>query len=208
IWLPTKIDTPLADAASKVIIAIDTARKSQLYWFLRTALGKAKGKKIGQTQSEVWVVPTPQLTRLALMLRVFGCKLTRIPDDFNQLFKWQKDFAISTPQDEMVKEARSSPGFIGLGIMRAQQAVLVEYALTAGADAPSPAGSSPPMPATSAIIVPISATRQVTIQRVSVTNTTRGTTWRGLVTPSGADAALLWGREGWVPGGFCFVVRS
>src|SRR5262249_8283502 len=103
---PTKVEASRTDAASKVIIAIDPARKSQLYWFLRTVLGKAKGEKIGQTQSEVWVVPTPQLARLALMLRVFGSRLTRIPDDFNQLFKWQKDLSMSVARDEMVKEAR------------------------------------------------------------------------------------------------------
>src|SRR5262249_61891263 len=110
-----------------------------------------------------------------------------------QLYKGQKDSAISAAQDEMMKEARGSPGFIGLGIMRAQQAVLAEYALTIGTDAPSPAGSSPPTRATSAIIVPISATRQVTIQRVGVTNTTRGTTWRGEGHLNGGEAAPWWG---------------
>jgi hypothetical protein len=138
------------------------------------------------------------------MLRVFGSKLTRIPDDFNQLFKWQNDFAMSVAQDEMMKAARSSPGFIGLGIMRAQQAVLAEYALTVGADVPSPAGNSPPKGSTSAIIVPISATRQVTIQRVAVTSTTRGTTWHGKVTESGENALLMWWKEGRLSGIFAY----
>ena len=78
--LPITVDAPrgaATDAGSKVIIAIDPARRSQLYWFLRTVLGKVKGEKIGQTQSEVWAVPTSQLARLALILRVFGSKLTR-----------------------------------------------------------------------------------------------------------------------------------
>jgi hypothetical protein len=167
-------------------------------------LGDAKGEKIGQTQSEVWTVPSAQLTRLSLMLRVFGSKLTRLPEDFNQLFKWQKDFAMSAAQDEMVKQARSAPGFIGLGMMRAQQAVLAEYALTAGDDAPAPAQGTPPKNTTSAIIVPISATRQVTIQRVSVTNTSRGTTWRGKVTESGENALLMWWKEGRLSGMFAY----
>jgi peptidyl-Asp metalloendopeptidase len=205
---PIAMDAPRGAAsnpASKVIIAVDPARKSQLYWFLRTALGKAKGERIGQTQSEVWTVPTPQLMRLSLMLRVFGSKLSRIPDDFNELFKWQKDLALSAAQDEMVKAARSAPGFIGLGMMRAQQAILAEYALTTdAADVPVPAQGTPPKRATSAIIVPISATRQVTIQRVAVTNTSRGTTWRGKVTESGESALLMWWKEGRLSGMFAF----
>jgi hypothetical protein len=191
-----------SDAKSRVIITVDPDQKSRLYWFLRTAAGSVRGEKVGQ--SEVWTVPTPQLTRLALMLRVFGSRLTRIPDDFNHLFRWQKDFALSPAQDEMVKHAQGAPGVIGLGMMRAQQAVLSEYALTVGADVPAPAQSTPPKKTTSAIIVPISAIRQVTIQRVGVVNTSRGTTWHGKVTESGESALLMWWKEGRLSGMFAF----
>jgi len=54
---------------------------------------------------------------------------------------------------------------------------------------PNPKGM--PAPSASAIIVPISATRQVTIQRVGIINTSSGTTWRGKITESGENALLM-----------------
>jgi hypothetical protein len=45
-------------------IAVETPRADAV-----NCLGQDEGQKIGQTQSEVWTVPMPQLIRLSLVLR-------------------------------------------------------------------------------------------------------------------------------------------
>jgi hypothetical protein len=128
---------------SRVIISIDPKQRSRLYWFLRRGLGKTTGEKIGLGQSEVWAVPTEQLTRLRFWLRVFGSRLTQIPADFNQLFKWVVD-PLPQAHDDMFKNARAAHGVTGIGMMRAQQVTLTEYALFLGADTPATPRDAPP----------------------------------------------------------------
>jgi peptidyl-Asp metalloendopeptidase len=204
---PTQAAEPSRDTAaqplSRVIISIDPKQRSRLHWYLRRVSGKTRGERIGLGQSEVWAVPTEQLSRLAFLLRVFGSRLTQIPTDFNHLFQWTTDPLPST-RDEMFKNARATPSVIGIGMMRAQQATLTEYALLLGADTPALARGAPPDKIASAIIVPISATRQVTIQRLRVVNTDRGTTWRGNVTESGESALVMWWKDRHLSGMFAY----
>jgi hypothetical protein len=71
----------------RVIISNLPEQKSRIRSLLSTFLGNAGGNKLGVTQSEVWSVPRSLLARLSQTLRVFGCTVTRLGDDWNHILK-------------------------------------------------------------------------------------------------------------------------
>jgi hypothetical protein len=210
--VPTVAEEPGSRKASdqstvrpdKYIISIDPARKSGVYWYLRRALGGVSGEKFGSGLAEVWSIPSSHLKRLGLQLKLLGSKITRLPEDWNHLLIRQRGSALSAAQDQMARQVRGSPEFVGVGMMRAQQAAVSEYALTIGADIPVAAETAPPNKSVSRIVIPISDTQQVTVQRLDVATTAKGTRWRGIVEESGESALLMWWRGGRISGVFAF----
>ena len=80
---------------------------------------------------------------------------------------------------------------VSVGVMRAPEAAVAEYAMT---ETPDQGNSS--------IIVPISDDRQVTLVRTSATRTDKGVIWRGKVTDTGESAILQWWKDGRLNGLF------
>jgi hypothetical protein len=201
-------DKPSRPASDRVIISMSDEQRPLVYRLLEKALGKAKGEKLGLSESEVWTVPTNQMKRLALQLRVLGSKLSRLPEDWNHILtRPEQSPATSAAREEIARRSRASPEFVGVGLMKAQDPAIVEYALTVGAELPAAAGSDPPKPATSRIVIPIDDTRQVTIQRVQASSTATGVSWRGIVEESGESAILMWWKGGRMSGLFAHKGR-
>jgi hypothetical protein len=193
-----------AHAGNRVIISINPEQRSRVHWLLRSVLGQAKGEKFGLSRSEVWTVPASKLVGLAVQLRFLGSKLMRIPDDWYYLLRRQEGLTMSAAQDEMVKRTRNSLGCVGIGLMTAQQAALAEYALMTGMDIPAPAADTPPKMTISRVVIPISGTRQVTVQRAGVVTTEKGMIWRGTIAESGESALLMWWKNGHISGMFAY----
>ncbi len=187
----------------KVIISNMRERRSVIYSVLSSALGKNRGEKLTHTESEVWTVPQSRLARLVQRLRQFGCKVTRLRADSNHILRrHQGPVAMSPAQQGMLKTARASREFVGVNVMKAPEAAVAEYALTSGANQPAPAGGTPPQDAVSSIVLPINDTQHVTIKRLKVSTTEKGSTWRGLVEETGESAVLMWWKDGHLSGVF------
>src|SRR6185436_14510878 len=106
--------------------------------------------------------------------------------------------------DEIVKLARANPEFVSVGMMRAQKAAVAEFALTVEADVPTSAGMQAPKKATSRLVIPVNDALEVTIQRVDVASSARGTSWRGIVEETGENALLMWWKDGRISGVFAY----
>jgi peptidyl-Asp metalloendopeptidase len=109
---------------------------------------------------------------------------------------------MSSAQAEALAKARQSPETVGVGVMRAPEAAVAEYALTGGQDEK-----------TSRIVIPISESQQVTVERDTVIRTDKGVIWRGVVEDTGESAILLWWRDGRLTGvlgykGHVYVVMN
>ena len=187
----------------KVIISHTPKFKSKAYSVLSRVLGKKEFETLGHTQSEVWSVPQSRFARLVQRLRVFGCKIIRLRADSNHILRrHQGPVAMSAAQEGMLRRARASREFVGVNMMKAPEPEVAEYALTSGANKPVPAGSSPPQDSVSRIVLPINDTQQVTIQRLKVSATEKGSTWRGSVEETGESAVLMWWKDGHLSGVF------
>jgi hypothetical protein len=187
----------------KVIISNMPQRKSRIYALLSRVLGKTEGEKLGHTQSEVWSVPQSRLGRLVQRLKQFGCKVIHLRVDSNHILKrHQGPVAMSRAQEEILTRAQASREFVGVGMMKAPEAAVAEYALTGGANKPVPAGNSPPGDTVSRIVLPLNDTQHVTIQRLKVVTTDKGSTWRGTIEETGESAVLMWWKDGHLSGVF------
>jgi peptidyl-Asp metalloendopeptidase len=110
--------------------------------------------------------------------------------NWNHILKPDKA-ATSPAQGEVLAKARQSPETVSIGLTRAPEATVAEYALTGGPD-----------DGTSRIIIPISADEQITVARTTVVRTEKGVIWRGTVEDTGESAVLQWRKDGRLTGEF------
>jgi hypothetical protein len=189
--------------AHKVIISNMPQRRSRIHALLTKALGKSEGERLGHTQSEVWTVPQSRLARLVERLRQHGCKVTRLREDWNHLLtRHQGKVVMSPAQQSVLAKARASRETVGVGMMKAPDAAVAEYALTNGANKPVPAGSAPPEDSVSRIVLPVNDAQHVTVRRLTVVTTDKGSTWRGTIEETGESAVLMWWKDGHLSGVF------
>jgi metallopeptidase family M12-like protein len=201
----TTTPDPKPDAKSeKVIVSYGSQRKARIRALIMKALGKTGDEEeLSVTQSEVWTIPQTRFGRLVQRLRQLGCKVTRVRGDWNHVLKRQpRRMLMSRIQEEMLKKTRASPEIVGIGVMKAAEAAVAEYALTRGADKPVPADGKPPEDAVSRIVIPLNDTQHVTVRRIKASTTDRGSTWRGTVEETGESAVLMWWKDGHLSGVF------
>jgi hypothetical protein len=98
---------------------------------------------------------------------------------------------MSGAQEEFMAKARQSPETAGVGVIRAPESVVAEYASTGGPD-----------DGMSRIVVPISGNRQITVVRTRAIKTGKGVIWGGIVEDTGESAVLLWWKDGRLTGEF------
>jgi hypothetical protein len=179
-----------SSAAEQVIISNMPQNRGALYAMLERLLGKAKSEKLAHTQSEVWTVPRTLMGRLTQRLQLLGVKITHLREDWNHILKRDKT-ATSPAKEEVLAKARQSPETVSIGLMRATDPAVAEYALTGGPD-----------DGMSRIVIPISADQQITVVRTSAVRTEKGVIWRGTVEDTGESALLQWWRDGRLTGEF------
>jgi hypothetical protein len=168
---------------------------------MKRLFGKAKCEKLAHTQSEVWSVPQTKMDRLKQRLLSLGVKFATLREGWNHILR-RNTTPMSPAQAEALAKAGQSPETVGVGIMRAPEAAVAEYALPGGQDEK-----------TSRIVIPISESQQVTVERDTVIRTDKGVIWRGVVEETGESAILLWWRDGRLTGvlgykGHIYVVMN
>src|ERR1700682_4035289 len=118
-------DTKDASSTTEQVIISSMPRKRDP--LLENLLGKAKSEKLSHTQSEVWTVPGTLVSRLRQRLELLGAKFTHLREDWNHILK--RDNAPTSPaHQEILARAKQSPETVAVGVMRAPEAAVAEYA--------------------------------------------------------------------------------
>jgi peptidyl-Asp metalloendopeptidase len=191
-----------------VIISQMPERKGPIYRLLKKLFCKNDGSVTGAAGTEVWSVPQRQTSRVTKALEALGMKVTKLAEDWNQILKPHTG-AMSTAQQEMVDKVKSNPGVVGVGVLRIPDTVLTAFAMTNESyrptvptelQTPSKDKSKDKEKAPSTVVLPISPTQNITLQRVKYSYDARGCTWRGIVVETGESALLMRWNDGHITG--------
>jgi hypothetical protein len=196
---------PQPDAATeKVIISNPPAPGSRLHRLISRLLGKPQGERVGQTGSEVWPVRDFLKARVRLRLKQLGLKVTQLQEGWNHILQRHGlPDAMSPAQEDMLAKVKTSPEVVGVGVMKAPEPAVTEYALLRGDEGAATKGAgAAAQSAASEIVIPINDTQSVTVRRVKAISGEKGTTWRGQVEESGETAILMWWKDGHMSGVF------
>ena len=191
-------DQPPA-ASERVIITPPPKQASRLRAALSKLLGQDQRQRLGATKSEVWTISGSRLARLKARFKELGLKVTQLREDWNHILKRQPGPLAMTPaQEAMMKKTQGAREVVGVGVMKATEAALAEYALTGGKQAAGAASEE----ALGRIVIPLNDTQHVTVERSKTVTTEKGTTWRGKVVETGESAMLMWWKDGHLSGVF------
>ena len=174
--------------------SFSTSSLRKLYAALRKRAGKATSQILPLTRTEVWTVPKTRVDAVRRAAARRGVIMSAIGATWNQIFrKAPPDTKMNDQQKSMVDKARASPATMGVDILTAPAAPVVEYALTkdTGAEDPTSAPS---------ISVALSDATVLTIRRTSVEVRSDMCVWRGVVETTGAPATLMWWPGGRMTG--------
>ena len=207
VWLAASTPAPAQDAApagapDKVIISSPPQGGSRLRNALAKLLGKDQRQKLGVTKTEVWTVAHSRVEQLKARFKALGIKVTQLRQDWNHILRRQPGPVAMTPaQEVMMRKAQDMREVVAVGVMRAPEAAVAEYALTA-ADATKAAGGSQGDDQAGKIVIPLNDKQHVTVERIKAVSSEKGTTWRGRVEETGESAVLMWWKDGHLSGVF------
>src|SRR6478752_4226332 len=106
--------------------------------------GKARGQVLTLTKTEMWEVPKENVEAVKKAAAEHGANATQLGSDWNHVFhSMPSDMKMNDKQKTMMGSAKESKSTMGVGMMAAPMAPMVEYALTkdAGPNIGGPATS-------------------------------------------------------------------
>jgi Metallo-peptidase family M12 len=163
------------------------------YKALLTAAGNPRGEALEMTKSEMWAVSPERIKALSAAAAQHGVTVTTLNADWNHaLAPMQAGAAMSDSQQKMMHDTMASKSVMGMSMMELPQASAVEYALTMGMH--DKAGK------VSQLVIPLKGDVTVTAERTSVTKTSDGYIWRGVVSGSDDLVTLMWWPGGRLTG--------
>jgi hypothetical protein len=161
--------------------------------------GKARGQVLTLTKTEMWEVPKENVEAVKKAAAEHGARATQLGTDWNQVFhSAPTDMRMSDKQKTMMDNAKGSKATMGVGMMAAPMAPMVEYALTkdAGPNIGGPATSKE----AARISIKLSDRTELTIVRTSVDIKPDMCVWRGAVEGTDAPATIMWWPGGKMAG--------
>jgi Metallo-peptidase family M12 len=190
-----------APPAEKVIVSPPQQQGSRLRAALSKLLGKDRRERLGSSKSEVWTVPQARVEKLKARFKELGLKVTQLREDWNHILQRQQGPLTMTPaQEAAIEKAQGAREVVGVGLMKAPEAAVAEYALTAGEK--QKGKGALPEEAQGRIVIPLNDKQHITVERTKAISTEKGTTWRGKVTETGESAVLMWWKDGRLSGVF------
>jgi hypothetical protein len=207
--------TPASGPTDTVIISKMPERKGPIYTLLKKLFCKNHGSVTGASGSEVWSVPQGQTDNVSKRLEALGMKVTKLAEGWNHILQEYLG-PMTREQQQMVDNAKAAPGAVGVHVLQIPDSVLTSFAMTNEVYRPTvPSELQTPHKeqAPSTVVLPISATQNITLQRVNYINDARGCTWRGIVAETGESALLMRWNDGHITGlvgykGRIYVVES
>ena len=174
-------------------------QNSETYKRIIKQAGKARGQVLTLTKSEMWEVPKENVDAVKKAAAQHGANATQLGNDWNQVFhKAPAGMAMNDKQKTMMDNAKSSKSTMGVGMMAAPMAPMVEYALTkdAGPNIGGPATSKE----AARITIKLSDKTELTIVRTNVDIKSDMCIWRGSVEGTDAPATIMWWPGGKMAG--------
>ena len=189
-----------------VIISNMPERKGPIYNLLKKLFCKNNGAVTGAANSEVWSVPQGQTNRVSTWLERLGMKVTKLREDWNHILK-RHEGPVTAAQQEMLDKVKAAPGTMGVHVLQAPDAALTAFLMTndiayrpsvpTELQTPSSKGKEQ---APTRVVLPITANKTITLERVRYTSDERGCTWHGIVAETGESALLMRWNDGHITG--------
>jgi len=160
------------------------------------------------TKSEMWNVPPERIDALLSEAASRGVIVMKLDQKWNHALAPMQDGDVMTQsQKDMMQGAMQSKAAMGMSMMALPQASVVEYALTKGMNDKA-AGKSK-----TSLIIPLNSNVTVTAERTSISKTSDGYVWRGVVAGSEDLVTLMWWPSGRLTGtvaykGHVYSVKS
>jgi len=174
-------------------------QNSPTYKSIIKRAGKARGQVLTLTKAEMWEVPKENVEAVKKAAADHGALATQLGNDWNHMFhSAPADMKMNDKQKTMMDHAKESRATMGVGMMAAPMAPMVEYALTkdAGPNIGGPATSQE----AARISIKLSNSTELTIVRTSVDIRKDMCVWRGAVEGTDAPATIMWWPGGKMAG--------
>ena len=191
-----------AGQTDTVIISKMPERKGPIYSLLKKLFCKNNGAVTGATNSEVWSVPQGQTSRISKRLEALGMTVTKLAEDWNHILKRHQGPMTSAQQD-MVDKMKTTPGMVGVQVLRIPDSALTAFAMTNERYNPTvpPELQTPTKEqAPSTVVLPISPDKNITLQRVRYVQRRARLHWHGIVAETGESALLMRWNDGHITG--------
>jgi hypothetical protein len=187
-----------------VIISNMPERKGPIYNLLKKLFCRNNGAVTGAANSEVWSVPQAQTSRVSKWLEGLGMKVTKLREDWNHILKGHAG-PVTPAQQAMVDRMKAAPGTMGVHVLEAPDAALSAFLMTSDiAYRPSVPAELQTTPskeqAPTRVVLPITPTKNITLERVRYSSDERGCTWHGIVAETGESALLMRWHDGHITG--------
>src|SRR5262245_41576232 len=160
--------------------------------------GKARGQVLTLTKTEMWEVPKENVEAVKKAAAEHGAAANQLGGDWNDVFRSApSDMRMNPKQTEMMDKAKAAKSTMGVGMMAAPMAPVVEYALTK--DAGPNIGAPPTSRDPARITIKLSDKTVLTVLRSNVDIRKDMCIWRGTVDGTDAPATLIWWPAGQMP---------
>ena len=198
IWLGISPAHAQADRERiQLIMSNLPSQTSAVYKAIKRLAGKITGQALPLTKCEMWSVPKENVEAVKRAAARHGVTVKRLAEDWNQvLHKAPADMTMNDQQKHMMEIAKAAKSTVGIGMMAAPFAPMIEYALTKGATATGrtdPHGSAK-------ITVALSEKTVLTITRTSVDIKPDMCIWHGRVEGTDLPATIMWWPGGKMTG--------
>jgi hypothetical protein len=151
------------------------------------------------TKTEMWEVPKENVDAVKKAAAENGANATQLGSDWNHVFHSPPaDMTMNEKQKAMMDNAKASASTMGVGMMAAPMAPMVEYALTK--DAGPNIGSPPTSKEAARVTIKLSNNTELTVVRTSVDIKPTMCIWRGTVEGTDAPATIMWWPGGKMAG--------
>src|SRR5215831_7952460 len=194
IWLSISPAHAQADQERIQLILKLPPQKSAVYKAIKRLAGKVTGQALPLTKCEMWSVPKENVDAVKRAAARHGVTVKQLAEDWNQILqKAAADMTMNDQQKHMMETAKASKSTMGIGMMAAPSAPMIEYALTRWPDRTDPHGSAK-------ITVPLSEKTVLTITRTSVDIKPDICIWHGRVEGTDLPATIMWWPGGKMTG--------
>jgi hypothetical protein len=204
VW-PASAQQANHDGRSELILTNLPPKNSKAYKDLLGLAGKtANGQVLGFTQSEMWSMPSARIDSVIRRGQTLGVRMTKLGADWNHILRPPAaPMAMSGPQETMLKSMEASKETMGVGVMAAPAAAVVEYALMKDHDPKSAIGERPAA-LLAKIVIPLNDKESINVRRTTVDMKREGCTWRGEIEGTGEPVILMWWKGGRFTGMFTY----